>query len=282
MKTPERHALVDRFRERNPTPPDSPWVVDDDALERSVIVIEPFRGFLRRLRRGGAVAHAEGAGSVDEGSVLAAARAFVRRNADLLGLPSSQALVLGASAKRGGATSAWLVRFDGKFESKGYEQFPELENTADLEVALDDHGDVRAFTNLSQIHPRLTLDTHPGLAEDDIRVISKVLGRRVFAVLGDEADDSRIEDRPRLHLGRIEASDLIRIQPVVHRSEGPRLAWVTYRLGYSLVFGKSAGLGGELALGPPVYFFSYVVDADTGDVVEDARAPAVAPLIQTE
>jgi hypothetical protein len=174
------------------------------------------------------------------------------------------------------------VRFDGKFESKGYERFTELENTADLEVALDDAADVRAFTNLSQIHPRLDLDTHPGLAEDDVRVLAKVLGRRVFAVLGEEGDGSRVEDRPRLPLGRIEASDLVRILPVVHRSEGPRLAWVTYRLGYALVFGKSAGVAGGLGLGPPVYFFSYVVDADTGDVVEDARAPAVAPPIETD
>ena len=56
------------------------------------------------------------------------------------------------------------VRFEGAFPSKGYEAFHELDNTVAIDVLVGAEGEVTSFTNLSKVHPRLSLDTRPELS----------------------------------------------------------------------------------------------------------------------
>jgi hypothetical protein len=293
MTTPQRNALVERLRERNPTPPSSPWEVNAEALGRSLTVVEPFSGFLRRARRREAP-RSSSPTAIAETDAANRAREFVKRNADLFGLPRH---VVPGLAERPRAVqrtdhaasrATWVIRFEASFPSKGYEGFREIDNVADIEVFVDDDGEVSSFVNLSRIHPHLTIDTRPELAQEDARVIAKLLGRRVFAL---DTHDVSALDRPvqelqRIPLGEVHAENVTHMQLVIHVSTGPQLAWLVYRLGYFVEIAKPAppqlGPDADIAstLSPQFFFFRYVVDADTGDVIEDARAPFSQPLAE--
>jgi hypothetical protein len=281
MTTPERHALVARFHERNPTASDSPWKVNEDALDYSVVVVDPFKGFLRRARRDrtnvklGPVVTSEEA--------VAHARAFVQKNADLLGLsplPGAHTRALAEQLRPAPATSSgreiWVVHFDGRFPSKGYEAFAEIDNTIDLDVGVDEDGEVSSLDNRSRVHPRLTLDLRPRLPQDDPRVFAHLVGRRVFALIDVEGAPSE-RQLEQLPLGEVQAEDVARVKLVIHQSTGPRLAWLTYRLAYFVEVAKRPAPGVSGVAASPVYFFRYVVDVDTGEVIEDSRAPVVVP-----
>lgn len=297
MKTADRRALVDRFRERNPAPPGSgsEWQVNEEALTLSLTVVDPFRGFLRRAKRGDAPRAVSTTGPIGEGDAAIAARAFVKKNADLLGLPIAVAVGLAEQVRQvepgdhAAPRATWAVRLDAPFPSKGFEGFHEIDNVADILVFVDDDGEISSFVNVSRIHPRLTLDTKPGLAEDDGRVIAQLVGRTVFALIDDRGhapstsstSSSSVRELRRVPLGKVTAQDVTHVQLVVHVSTGPQLAWLTYRLAYFIEVARPAAVVDpsldDLITGPPsFFFFRYVVDADTGDVVEDARAPVTA------
>ncbi len=291
MKTPERRALVARFRERNDEGDGSAWTINEEALGMSVTVIDPFVGFLRRARRR-PIPRAKPSRPLADGDARAIARAFVRRNADLLGLPRHLVIGLGERvrnvepADHASPNAVYAVRFDAPFATKGYEAFHEIDNTADLEVFVDDDGQVSSFVNLSRVHPRLMLDTRPRLTQDDPRLVSRLVGRSVFALLDHglaPLDPSRVprdvRELHRIPLGTVNASDVAHVQLVIHESTGPELAWLTYRLAYFVEVAKPAPPAlGEASLAP-IFFFRYVVDADTGEILEDARAPVTSPEI---
>ncbi|MBX3222820.1 MAG: hypothetical protein KF795_20065 [Labilithrix sp.] len=289
MTTPARRALVDRLRDRNPAPLGSRWIVNEEALSGSLTVVDPFAGFLRRARREITVRAPREGGALSGAAAAESARAFVKRNADLLGLPRH---VVPALAERVRAVepadhapprAAWAVRFDASFASKGYEAFKEIDNAADVEVFVDDDGEVSSFVNLSRIHPHLTIDTRPALSEDDPRLLAKLVGRRLFALdaraLG--GPPRPVRELPRIPLGQVRADDVTHVQLVIHVATGPALAWLTYRLAYFIEIAKPVALDDDLggvdasgAASPPQFhFFRWVVDADTGDVLEDARPP---------
>jgi hypothetical protein len=296
MTTPERRALVDRLRERNPAAPPSQWTVNEEALASSITVVDPFAGFLRRARRGEAAGAARGGGPRLHVDAALVARAFVKKNADLLGLPRHVVPVLAEHVRsveprdHAGHRAAWAVRLDAPFASKGYEGFKEIDNAADIEVFVDDDGEVSSFVNLSRIHPHLTIDTKPALAQDDPRVLAKLVGRKVFALDAADADVGRDLDElsdvralRRIPLGEVQAEDLARMQLVIHVSTGPRLAWLTYRLAYFVEIAKPApedalDAAAAASEAPRYFFFRYVVDADSGEVLEDARAPLAVPV----
>ncbi|HVJ89842.1 MAG TPA: hypothetical protein VM580_08555 [Labilithrix sp.] len=286
MTTPRRRMLVEQLSERNPAPERSRWTVNEEALARSITVVDPFAEFLRRARRARRAKPAHGGVPVSEAQASESARRFVKRNADLLGLPrhvvpglSERARVV---APNDHADAVWAVRFEAAFASKGYEAFKEVDNVADIEVFVADDGEVSSFVNLSRVHPHLTIDTKPALPQDDPRVIGKLVGRRVFAIVSAaETELDRLGELRRIPLGEVRQEDVTRTQLIIHVSTGPELAWATYRLGYSVEVAKpvpalaaAEGVHGDV---PAYFFFHYVVDADTGDVLEDARAPLAAP-----
>jgi hypothetical protein len=257
MTTTERKKLVERFVERNPG-----WSVNDAALG-SLTIVDPFAGFLRRARGAVHVSAPPAAPLTSEGAALAA-RAFVKKNAELLGIPYYVSLSLVdhvravAPEDHASGRAVFAVRLEAPFTMKGYEAFREVEDQVDVEVFIDDDGTPSSVANISKIHPRLTIDTHPDLAEDDASLYKNVLGRRVFA-LGE--DDQKIE------LGVVEAKDLLSSKLYIHMSAGPMLAWVTYRLARVITVAKA---GPET---PVFYFFAWVVDADTGDMIRETDVP---------
>lgn len=290
MTTPERRALVARFRERNPGERGRTWAVNDDALGPSVMVVDPFARFLRRARlervaATGAPRSASSSPGVDADKAADVARAFVRRNADLFGIPHAVSAGLAERVREAepgdhaSPRAIWAVRLDAPFPTKGYEAFRELDNVADVEVFIDDDGEPSSFVNLSRVHPRLALDTAPLLARDDPRLLARLLDRTVFAVVDDGRADlgsrRELEQLRRIPLGKLRADEVRRIELVVHVSTGPELAWTTYRLAYFIEVAKVREPPADDPLGgaPQVFFFRYVVDADTGDVLEDARVP---------
>ncbi|MBX3226694.1 MAG: hypothetical protein KIT84_39265 [Labilithrix sp.] len=259
LTTPERLALVAKLRARS----GAGWEVNEAALATSGTVVDPFAGFLRRARN--TAPRPAAAAPVTEEEAIAAARAFVRTNADLLALPHAVLLTFAVSARpveprdHAGARARWAVRFETTFPTKGYEAFAELENEVDLEVFVDDDGAPSMLANVSAIHPRLFLDTRPDVDAEDPRLYAKLLGRRVFAL----ADD----DTP-IPLGHVERGDFQRANLVVFRSPGPLGAWMTYRLAWNLGAAKAA-----IEEPGAYYFFAWIVDADSGDVVADAVPP---------
>jgi hypothetical protein len=301
MKMPQRRELLDRFRKRNAEGREgADWIVNEEAVAMSLTVIDPFAGFLRRARRSSArtpsgLPRAAPSMPLADEQARAIARGFVRRNADLLGLPRHVVVGLGERVRsvepgdHASPNATYVVRFDASFSTKGYEAFHEIDNTADVEVFVDDDGQVSSFVNLSRVHPPLLLDTRPRLNQEDARVVAQLLGRSVFAVVDDtrdgEADvrapkDAR--DMRRMPLGKVQAEDVLRLQLVIHESAGPELAWLTYRLAYFVEVGKPVPVemgGGDPLSSPPIFFFRYVVDADTGDVLEDARAPITPSVL---
>lgn len=292
MKTPERRDLVERFRRRNDEggargsrAQQAEWIVNEEALATSLTVVDPYVGFLRRARRRW-VPKAKPSMPLSDEQARAAARGFVRHNADLLGLPRHVVVGLGERvravepADHAAPNAVYAVHFDATFATKGYEAFHEIDNSADVEVFVDDDGEVSSFINLSRVHPPLRIDTRPRLHQEDGRVVAHLVGRSVFAVIDDGEGDASvpadIRDMRRLPLGKVAPDDIVRLQLVIHEATGPELAWLTYRLAYFVEVGKpvppSMG-GGDPLSAPPIFFFRYVVDADTGDVLEDARAP---------
>ncbi len=267
MRTPERRLVVERFRERN----GAEWGVNEDALDRSLTVVDPFRGFLRRASRPGRGAHVK----ADEARTLAFA--FVKVNADLLGFAASQ--VVGLQEELRTVSAPWLVHLEGRFPVKGYESFHELDSTIDLDVIVD--SEVIAVANRSLVHPRLLLDRRPVLDRDP-QIVQKLVGRRVFAI----RDNPLVEERARerIPLGEIRGEDVTNIELVIHVSTGPQLAWLVYRLAYVVELARpSAGAPKPPRLVRPglmdplgFHFFRYVVDADSGDVIEDSKVPIVS------
>ena len=254
MKAPERLALVARLRQRN----GPEWSVNEDALQSSTTVVDPFIGFVRRARS--LKPHAPSGGApVSADAAVLAARAFVRKNADLLGVPSSKLLALLANAEAAGA--GWNVTLEATYPTKGFESFLELTNAIDIELVVDGDGAVSSFVNQSKLHPaRLAIEPKPGLAEEDARIYRNVVGRRVFAFT---------DDGHRLDLGVLEPSELVGAKLVMQIAPGPMNAWLTYRLAWLIRAAKEA----PEEEGAGFYFFFYLVDTDTAEVVQDSPVP---------
>lgn len=269
MTTPERKAIVERFRARNPG---DAWIFNEDALEESAVVIDPFRGFLRRGRSAHRPVATRAAMPEDAAK---AARAFVERNADLLGLPN--AVVHGLAEERSAAGGHWSIRFDATYPTKGYETLRELDNQVDLDVLVADDGTVTAFQNRSRIHPPLHIPLRPRLAPDDATLVRDVVGRQVFAMVGGAGqEDPRA--LPRIALGAIRLEDVQHVELTVWSAPGPAQAYVSYRLAYTVDVTRGIRSGFlDPFFKPAGYAFRYIVDADTGQVIEDARPPVMAP-----
>jgi hypothetical protein len=270
--TQARAAAVARLRETA----GSSWRAlhpDDD--------VDPFRVFVRRAFDASAAGPAV-AGATDA-DAEAAALAFVSANAASLGLAPSEAAVLDVACRAvpigerpPGSHARWNVRLGGRFPMRGFEAFPSLATTVDIVVVVDDDMKIRLLVNGSRIHPRLALDTKPDLEPDDPRVLRHVVGRELFVAIADpRAPDARVRELRRRSLGRVRADDVVSRTLTIHASPGPLGAWMTYRLAYVVRVAIRLHGPGELAGAPPPTF-RFVVDADTGELIDDAAVPVVS------
>lgn len=279
LETAERVKLVQRFKERNgatweialavatsraagPAGPEDGTSLDD---------VDAIRGLVRRARKTGARSRAEARLGTPAGKERATAGAlsFATKNADLFGMSPRDvaALDLEVGPAKTATHGTWVAHLRGRIPMPAYEGFEAVASTIDLLVYVGDDGDPRYFVNLSRVHPRLLLDTTPVLGPDDKRVLRNVVGRQLFALLDDPTrSNARAGSLRRLPLGRVEDADVRRVRLVIYPSPGPRGAYVSYWLAYAV---------DVLRARQP---FRFIVDADTGDILEDA----VAPILRAE
>jgi hypothetical protein len=267
MPSAERAALVERFRARN----GPSWTVmlgaggaPDD--------VEPIRGILRRAKREGtsAGAFSDGVRAADvvvtEESAVAEAGAFLAKNAEFFGFATSDvpALDLVAGPAKTSRYGAWVVHARGRTPMLGYEGFESLTSMIDVLVYIGDDGTTRYFVNLSRIHPHLLLDTRAGLGPDDKRLLTNVLGRPLFVVVDDpNRPNARVRELRRVSVGTVVGADVRAIRLTIYPSPGPRGVYMSYRLAYAIDVTKERNP------------FRFVVDADTGDLLDDAVVPVV-------
>ena len=263
----ERVALVKRFKERN----GEDWTITlggggapDD--------VDAIRGVVRRAKReAGANANANASADANadadaKEAAIRGATAFVAKNADLLGIAPADVATLDVAAARAKTPTygTWVAVFAGRMPMRGYEGFDAVASTIDIAVYLGDDGAVRYFVNFSHVNPRLALDTHALLGPDDKRLMRFVVGREVFVVFDDpRRPNARVRELRRAPLGRVEDADVRAVRLTIHVSPGPRDSYVSYTLAYAVDVKRA---------GSP---FRFIVDADTGDLLEDAVVPVL-------
>ena len=257
----ERRALVEKFRARN-----GAWTVTLGA-GTTPDDVDPIRGVVRRATRDDSAAAAPHA-PVTEESAIADASTFLAKNADLLGFSAKDvpSLDLVAGPAKTATYGSWVVHARGASPMRGYEGFTTVTTKIDVLTYVGDDGGVHYFVNLSQVHPRLAIDTTPRLGPDDPHVLEKVIGRTLFLVVDDPSRPSaRVRELPRIPLGNVAAADIAPPRLTIDVSPGPRLAYVSYTLAYAVLVLKDH------------HPFLFVVDADTGAVLKDPEVPIVTP-----
>lgn len=255
MDADARRALVERFRERNPTPTGPGWTVTEVQKAPSLAVVDPFARFLRRARRDGFARPRSG--EVEEAEASRQAVAFVERNADILGLPRDVVPTLSQQTREahghGSPRAAWRAHFEARFATPGYEAF-ELDNEVVLDVLVDDDGEVSSFVNLSRIHPHVTFDTTPALGREDPRLLENILGRRL----------SRPEYENGLLLRAVRREDIDDVKRTIQVLRTPTNATLTYRLAYTIRIAMRREDPEKMP-----YYFYLNVDADTGERLDE-------------
>lgn len=259
MPSGERLALVERFRARN-----GPWTITLGA-GGAPDDVDPIRGVVRRAQRD-AGASAAAITPVTEESAIAEGAAFLGKNADLLGFSANDVAALDLVAGQAKTTTygAWVVHARGHSPMRGYEGFEAVTSAIDVLLYIGDDGAARYFVNLSRVHPRLSIDTAPSLGPDDKRLLANVVGRPVFVVVDDpNRPNARVRELRRVPLGTVADRDVRAIRLTIHVSPGPRSAYVSYTLAYAVDVVKERNP------------FRFVVDADTGALLEDVVVPVV-------
>lgn len=260
---PERLALVERFRARN----GPEWKITLGA-GGAPDDVEPIRGLVRRAKRE-VIAPPETqmpTEPVDEERAIAATSAFLSKNADFFGMSPDDVPTLDLAAGPAKTTTygTWVVHARGRIPMRGYEGFEPLASMIDALVYIGDDGAPRYFVNLSRVHPRLLLDTTAVLGPDDKRLLTHVVGRELFVVVDDPLHpNARVRELRRVSLGRVEDRDVRAVRLTIHASPGPRAVYVSYWLAYAVDVVRER------------HAFRFVVDADTGDLLDDAVVPVV-------
>jgi hypothetical protein len=271
MPVAERVALVERFKARN----GPGWSITLGA-GGAPDDVDAIRGVVRRAKRETAPGDATAAnvdldawGTTDPAEqerVTAEAIGFVTQNAEFFGLSPADVSVLDVAAGRPKTRTygSWVVILAGRIPMRGYEGFAAVPSHVDIAVYVGDDGKTRYFINLSRVHPRLVLDTRAGLGPDDKRLLRFVVGRELFVVFDDpRRPNARVRELQRLSVGRVDDADVRAVRLTVHVSPGPRGSYVSYWLAYAIDVRREG------------HDFRFIVDADTGDVLDDAVVPVV-------
>ncbi len=283
VTTGARRATFDELARRNPGSPSWVW----EGPEQ----VDDFAGHLRRARRD--LPRRPGRGTPEEEARAAALSVealdalmtgFLQANGDLLGIPTRELPKLQIDVDdfhHHGALqfepASRRVRAHGTIPMRGFLAFPELASHVSIVAAFDGDGRVLGFEQESEIHPRINLTVDPLLGPDDPRVLAKVIGRRLFALVpsGKAPDEpTRTRASTRLELGKVLAEDVRAVRPDIHIAAGPLGSYRSYRLVYRVDVAKARPPTSFPSPGPGgFFFFTWRVDPDTGDVVEDPQVP---------
>lgn len=250
-RTETRKAFVDRLRER-----DGAWLASPEEIDGLRLVI---RHAVRTDPPGKAV-------DPSDEDASRAAVSFVTKCADFFGLGPGDIQRLDVETfPTDEGRHAKVIRLSGTLPMPGFESFESLRSVFEIVVFVDDDGVVREIKNLSRVHPRLSLDTSPLLAPSDPALLKSVVGREVFAVYDDPRRPNRnVRELRREKLGAVELSDVVARTLTVQVTRGPFDAFVSYHLAYAIDVGRAG------------YWFRFIVDADTGDLLDDAVVPVVS------
>lgn len=258
-KTAERQAVFDLWNTRN----GGGW----SASGAPGSDVDPIRLVVRKASR------LEGMGAereVDAAEARRVAAALLAKNVDLLGLGPDDVPLLDVevlpppTAKPLAGVARHVVRFTGKRAMRGYEGFDTIASELDIAVVVAKDGEARAIVNGSRIHPHLRLDTTPRLAPDDPKLLVNVVGRPLFALVdGRQGRQEAVRPLARVPLGAATPADVRHVTLHIHVSVGPMTAYVSYVLAYAVDV-----LRGDQP-------FRFIVDADTGDLLVDAKAPVL-------
>lgn len=195
------------------------------------------------------------------GEASAAARAFLQRNADLLGLTAAE---LGSVALRVDPIDfgnfRWAIGVTGESRQPGYEAFDVVARRISMSISIGRDGTVRVIHDLfgSQL-PRLTLSTEPRLAADDPRTLAAVVGTELVWFIPDPSPYDAVDESQRVPLGRVEASDVAGAKTTIHIEH--REATTVLRLAWQLEVKK-----------PGDRSFFFTVDATTGRLLDERQA----------
>ncbi len=269
MPMPERIALVERWKARN----GADWAITLGA-GGAPDDVDAIRGIVRRAKREGLKPDpddpaADGWGNADpvaKERAITEAIAFLAKNADFFGMSPADVPALDVAAGRPKTKmyGSWVVIAGGRIPMHGYEGFEAVASNIDIAVYVGDDGAPRYFINLSRVHPRLVLDTGAVLGPDDKRLMRFVIGRELFVVFDDpRRPNARVRELRRASVGRVEDPDVRAVRLTIQVSPGPRGAYVSYWLAYAIDVRREG------------HDFRFVVDADTGDLLEDAVVPVV-------
>lgn len=254
----DRGVIAERFRTRN----GPGWTIALGA-GGAPDDVDPIRGIVRRARNEAAPGPRV---DVTDPVAVAEGEAFLAKNADLLGFAAADvpALDMAAGPARTATYGSWVVHVRGHVPMRGYEGFESVATAVDVLLYLGDDARVRYFVNLSHAHPHLDLDTAPLLGPDDVRLLRSVVGRELFVVIDDPArPGARVRELRRVSLGHALATDVRAVRLTIHAWYGPRASYASYRLAYAVDVVRRHQA------------FRFVVDADTGELLDDAAVPVV-------
>jgi hypothetical protein len=271
MPMTERLALVERWKARN----GADWSITLGA-GGAPDDVDAIRGVVRRAKREGVRPDPEDPAAQEWGNAdpdardraMTEALAFLTKNADFFGLSPADVPALDVAAGRPKTKmyGSWVVIAAGRIPMRGYEGFEAVASNIDIAVYVGDDGAPRYFINLSRVHPRLVLDTAAVLGPDDKRLMRFVVGRELFVVFDDpRRPNARVRELRRASVGRVDDADVRAVRLTIHVSPGPRGAYVSYWLAYAVDVRREG------------HDFRFIVDADTGDLLEDAVVPVVPP-----
>lgn len=283
VTTGARRAAFDELARRNPGSP--PW------LWQGPEQVDDFAGYLKRATRDvakrahrGAPEEEARAAALSVESLDASMTKFLETNGELLGVPVRDLPKLQIDVddfhhhgQLQFEPASRRVHAHGTIPMRGFLAFPQLASHVSIVAAFDGDGRVLAFEQESEIHPRVALTVDPVLRPDDPRVVAKVVGRRLFALVesGPAPEEPwKTRARTRLELGKVLPEDIRAVRPDIHVTTGPLGSYRSYRLVYRVEVAKPRPPTSFPSPGPGgFFFFTWRVDPDTGDVVEDPQVP---------
>jgi hypothetical protein len=189
ISSDQEEAIVRAFVERNPT---VPWV-------RDLLLLDPWSGWVSRAV---APPPESPTGPTDADAAKSVAADFLRRNADLLGIP--EAVIPGLTIEHfadGGPGETGMVQITSSapISYPGYTSLGDFGYLVDLQLSVAGSTVITAINNTNRLPDFAPLKTVPSVEPDAPTIVDQLVGKELFF------SDFAGEDRS---AGRIERGDI--------------------------------------------------------------------------
>jgi hypothetical protein len=192
------------------------------------------------------------------------AMAFVKANADLLGVVNPDALKIETAPPPDGSIYhgkyQFFSTFTGTYTQPGYEGFAAATTQYDVAIGIHNDGEIRAVLNGTDIPPDLTLSTEAAFKPSDARVLAHVLGTPIahYEPIGHDGFETVYK---KTDLGTLTAHDVSAIELSIFTQTADDLSSESFSLSYALTVRKQG------------YVLSFTVDAADGSVLDQPTVP---------